>query len=69
MTGYVRENPEYTEAIRAFLEVGNVRNEVAHNFESVTFEKTVDEIYARYKEALTFVEQIPLHFEAFSASR
>lgn len=69
MTGYVRENPEYAEAIRAFLEVGNVRNEVAHNFESVTFEKTADEIYSRYKEALAFVEHIPSHFEAFLASR
>ena len=69
MTGYVRENPEYAEATRAFLEIGNVRNEVAHDFESVTFEKTSDEIYARYKEALIFVEQVPLRFEAFMASR
>ena len=69
MAEYVRNNPEYDEAIRAFLEVGDVRNQVAHDFGTVSLEKTADEIYARYKEALAFVEQILLRFEEFEKSR
>ena len=65
MVEYVKNNADYGEAIKAFLEVGNVRNEVAHDFGSVNLEKTVDEIYDRYKKALAFVEQIPLRFEEF----
>ena len=69
MTDHAKNNPDYTEAVRAFLEIGNVRNEVEHEFDSVNLNNTADDIYSRYKEALTFVEQIPLHFEAFLASR
>ena len=68
MVQYVRGNPEYADAIRAFLEVGDMRNEVAHDFGSVTFTKTVDEIYQRYKEALAFVEEMPSRFEEYQRS-
>lgn len=65
MVQHVRGNPEYADAIRAFLEVGDMRNEVAHDFGSVTLTKTVDEIYQRYRQALAFVEEIPLRFEEY----
>ena len=65
MDVYVTDNPEFAEAIRAFLEVGNVRNEVAHDFGSVALTKTVQEIYQRYRQALTFVEAIPVRFGEF----
>ena len=65
MNEYVKGNLEFADAIRAFLEVGNVRNEVAHDFGAVTLTKTVQEIYQRYRQALTFVEEIPVRFEEF----
>ena len=65
MIRYVRGNPEFADAIKAFLEVGNVRNEVAHDFGSVTLTKTVQEIYQSYRQALTFVDEIPVRFEEF----
>ena len=69
MTEYVRNNDEYRDAIIAFKEIGGMRNEVAHDFGTVIVEKTVEEIYSRYRKALMFVEQIPLRFEAFLESR
>lgn len=62
---YVKDNPEFADAIRAFLEVGNMRNEVAHDFGSVALTKTVQEIYQRYRQALAFVDEIPSRFEEF----
>lgn len=47
-------------SIRAFLELGGLRNQLVHqNFASFTLEKTVEEIYASYKVALHFIETIP----------
>ena len=69
MADYVRNDPGYAEAAKAFLEIGNVRNEVAHEFSNVSLNKSSDDIYSRYRDALVFVEQIPLHFEAFLANR
>ena len=69
MVEYVKNDDQYDESIKAFLEVGNVRNEVAHDFGSVSLDKTVEEIYARYKQALAFVEQIPLRFDEFEQTK
>ncbi len=66
MAEYVNENPEYGDAIRAFMRVGDVRNEVAHNFEYVSIDATADEIYELYRKALLFVDQIPLRFDEFA---
>ena len=65
MVQYVRGNPEFADAISAFLEVGNMRNEVAHDFGSVALTKTVQEIYQSYRQALTFVDEIPLRLGEF----
>ena len=47
-------------SIKAFLELGRLRNQLVHqNFASFTLEKTVEEIYASYKVALHFIEIIP----------
>lgn len=69
MTDYVKAHADFDNAVRAFLEIGNMRNEVAHEFGAVSLGKTVDEIYDRYNEALDFIEQIPLRFEEFERSR
>ena len=66
MSEYVSENPEYGDAIKAFMQVGGIRNEVAHNFEYVSIDATADEIYELYRKALLFVDQIPLRFDEFA---
>ena len=65
MTEYIRDTPEYEEAVRSFKQVGNFRNEVAHNFENVTINQTTQELYALYEKAFVFVEELPLRFEEF----
>ena len=70
MINYVRDNDNYAEAIRAFLEIGNERNRIVHDdFGTVPLEKTTDEIFSLYKKALLFVEQITSHFEIFMEER
>ncbi len=47
-------------AIAAFLELGQTRNELVHqNFAAFTMEKTAEEIYQLYQQALFFVEAFP----------
>ena len=64
MKEYVKNNDEFGRAAKAFLELGNARNEVAHTFNSVG--KTTEEIYDLYRIALLFVDQIPLRFDEFA---
>jgi hypothetical protein len=48
-------------AIRAFLELGNIRNELAHlDFAAFSLEKTAEEVYALYKSAGEFVDFVRL---------
>lgn len=70
MDDYMQNNPNYENSIKAFMEIGRERNKIVHeDFGSVIVEKTTADIYDLYKEALVFVEQIPLHFEGFLTSR
>lgn len=57
---HISDSEELREAIRAFLEIGNDRNRLVHgDFATFSMDKTVDEIYAKYKLALPFVDQLP----------
>ncbi len=59
MKALVKASPELEKSIRAFLEVGQQRNRLAHqNFASFALEKTSDEIFTLYKEALPFVDKV-----------
>ena len=52
--------------IRAFLELGSLRNQLVHqNFSIFPLEKTVDEIYDLYQRALIFVEEFQNAFGEF----
>lgn len=52
----INESPEIGDAMRAFLELGNLRNQVVHeDFASFSVELTVEEIYAKYQSARRFV--------------
>ena len=69
MKQHVDNDNEYREAIRAFLEIGRERNLLVHeNYAQFPLEKTVEEIYARYRDALIFVDSIGLHLERYSSS-
>ena len=64
MKDYVDENPEYQESVRAFMEIGNSRNELAHgNYALFPLDKTVEEIYDSYKLGIEFVNSISSHLE------
>ena len=53
----VEADEELTNSIIAFLELGSIRNKLAHlNFANYPLDKTADEIYNLYKNAKTFVD-------------
>lgn len=53
----VQIDPSLKESIAVFLELGNLRNELAHlNFAAFPMEKTTDELYEQYKIAQAFVD-------------
>ncbi|PXF60982.1 MAG: hypothetical protein C4B59_06430 [Candidatus Methanogaster sp.] len=55
----VKDNSELEKSIRAFLEIGNLRNELVHgNFAVFPIEKTVEEIYDLYRLAHQFINYL-----------
>lgn len=53
-------DPDLAEAIRGFLELGRLRNELVHqNFAAFSLPKTADEIYELYRKAAAFLERLP----------
>jgi RiboL-PSP-HEPN len=52
----VNDDAELKDALAAFLELGNLRNELVHgNFAAFPFNKTAEEVYALYQRADKFV--------------
>ena len=65
----IRQDEELNKAVRAFLEIGNLRNYVVHrDYASVTINRTAVEIYELYLEAVPFLEVIPRAVAEFSGS-
>jgi predicted DNA-binding antitoxin AbrB/MazE fold protein len=59
MKAVVNSSPDLGKSVRAFLELGQQRNRLVHqNFASFALEKTSDEIFALYTEALPFIDRI-----------
>ena len=59
MEARVRVEADLREGVRAFLELGELRNNLVHrDYANYPLEKTVDEIYALYRSAVVFVEAI-----------
>ena len=57
MSSKVTASPLMQSSIRAFLELGNERNKLVHqNYVVFPMEKTMEEIYQLYKDALPFVD-------------
>jgi hypothetical protein len=60
MSKRINESESLKSSVAAFLEVGNERNKLVHqDYATFAFEKTLDEVYRLYKEALPFVELVP----------
>jgi len=52
----IKLNEEYQKQMKAFLEIGRIRNELVHmNFASYNLEKTLSEYYDLYKLANDFI--------------
>jgi hypothetical protein len=55
----VKDNSDLKKPILAFLEIGNLRNELVHgNFAVFPIEKTVEEIYDLYRLAHKFIDYL-----------
>lgn len=56
----VSADSQLNEAIAAFLELGDLRNQLVHrDFATMPLDKTVDEIYRLFKQAQIFVDRLP----------
>ncbi len=66
MAERVRHTAGLEESIRAFLEIGSLRNQLVHkNFAVFESGKTVDEIFVSYQSALQFVDTFPNYLREF----
>ncbi len=62
MVDKVKASEELRISVQAFMQLGSERNKLIHqDFASYAMDKTLDEIYALYKQALSFVEGIANH--------
>ena len=68
MKEYIKDTPKYGENMEAFMEVGDIRNKVAHT-ENPTINQTTQELYALYEKAFVFVDELPLRFGEFERRR
>ncbi len=60
MSNRVRGSDDLRAGVGAFLELGNERNRLVHqDYATFPLDKTLDEIYALYRSALTFIEHLP----------
>lgn len=59
MAALVKAKPDLDRAVRAFLELGEGRNMLAHqNFAAFAMQKTSDEIFKLYQDAIPFIESV-----------
>ena len=57
MAAKVKNDPDLDDAVRAFLELGRLRNELAHeDYATFSMPKTPDEVLERYRAAARFVD-------------
>ena len=62
----VRNDSSLADAIKAFLELGNTRNELAHlNFAAFALDMTAEEVYRKYQTAYRFVDYLESKLKTF----
>lgn len=60
MTKKIQASPDLATSIKAFVELGSIRNQLVHgNFAAFALEKTAEEIYELFRSALLFVNGFP----------
>jgi uncharacterized protein (DUF1778 family) len=66
MKAQVSSSPELEASIVAFMELGQLRNELVHqNFAMFPLEKTAEEIYGLYSRARLFVDTLPVRMRQY----
>ncbi len=66
MRQQVRESEELDEAVKAFLEIGDLRNQMVNdNYADFQLNKTADEVYVLYQKASKFVHGLPTAIREF----
>lgn len=68
MTDVIAKESDLVDAIRSFLELGSLRNQLVHrDFANFPLDKTGQEIFELYKRAVRFVECLPDHLRTFAS--
>ena len=56
----VQEDRDFDESVKAFLEIGNLRNQMVHeDYADFQLNKTVGDVYSLYIRAARFVDEFP----------
>ncbi len=56
----VQEDRNFDDSVKAFLEIGNLRNQMVHeSYADFQLNKTVEEVYSLYTSAARFVDEFP----------
>ena len=67
--GQVNQEDGLQDSIRAFLEIGNERNQLVHeDFANFQMNKTSEDVYELYQSATLFVEWFPRAIREFSSA-
>ena len=65
MKATVNTRDDLRASIAAFVELGNERNRLVHlDYATFPMDKTLEDIYAKYQQALLFVTEMPTHLRA-----
>ena len=67
MQNKIQENQELNESVQAFIEIGNLRNQMVHeNYADFQLNKTVADVYSLYEKAIKFVDEFPVAVREFT---
>ena len=66
----VREDRDLDDSVKAFLEIGNLRNQMVHeDYADFQLNKTVEEVYSLYSSSARFVDDFPDAIRQFIRSQ
>ena len=70
MRNKVRDDSGLADSVKAFLEIGELRNQMVHNnYADFQLSKTVDEVYNLYQTATRFVDEFQVTIREFLTTR
>ncbi len=62
----ITEDRDLDESVKAFLEIGNLRNQMVHgNYADFQLNKTVEDVYLLYEKASKFANEFPVAIRDF----